>query len=154
MSPVRAGGRAEIGERAPDFSLPTLDGVEARLSDYRGHAVVVTFFASWCYPCEQEVPLLEAASRRAGDALQVLAVSYEDRPADSAAFLEELGVTFPAFVDPDRSVASTYGVRTIPQTFFIDADGVVRDRVFGITTTDALDAPLHALMDRTRRPSR
>jgi peroxiredoxin len=145
-SPVRAAGRAEIGDRAPDFSLPTLEELGERLSDYRGRSVVVTFFASWCHPCEQEMPLLEAASRRAGDALQVLAVSYEDRPEASGAFLEELGVTFPGLVDHDGSVARTYGVRAIPQTFFIDTNGVVRDRLFGITTPDGLRRPLDALL--------
>ncbi len=136
----------DIGDVAPEFTLTTLDGGCFSLGAARGRAVVLTFFASWCHPCEEEMPLLEDASDEYGDDLQVVAVSYEDLRRDSEAFVERLGVTFPAAFDTDGDVAESYGVRGIPQTFFIDADGVVQDRVFGITSKRALDEPLDALL--------
>lgn len=136
---------------APDFSLATLDGAETRLSDYRGRAVIVTFFASWCYPCEEELPLLEEAAREEGDDLQVLAVAYDDRRADAKEFIKRLGVTFPGLIDDDDAVAKAYGVRAIPQTFFIDADGMIQDQLFGVTTSQALDRPLQALLGNSAR---
>lgn len=139
-------GRADVGSDAPDFRLTALDGTQRRLSDYRGRAVVLTFVASWCNPCEKEMPLLEDAATEYGDRLQVLAVSYKDLRMDTEAFVERLGVTYPVFPDGESVVAEAYGVRAIPQTFFIDEAGVVRDRVFGITTKRALDEPLQALL--------
>jgi len=148
MVPAGA-SRAEVGSEAPDFALATLDGECIRLRDERGRAVVLTFFASWCNPCEQEMPLLESAAREYGDALSVLAVSYQEAlRSDAEDFVDRLGVTYPAMFDAEREVADRYGVRAIPQTFFIDAEGIVRDRVFGITTEAALDEPLRALLAR------
>jgi cytochrome c biogenesis protein CcmG/thiol:disulfide interchange protein DsbE len=147
LSPTVA-GRGEVGEPAPDFALAGFDGVVYRLGDQRGRPVVLTFFASWCHDCELEMPLLDAAARAHGDDLSVVAVSYDDLRRDAAAFVERLGVSFPTLFDPDDAVARRFGVRGIPQTFFIDAQGVVRDRVFGITSEDALAGPLEALLAR------
>ncbi|MDZ4828527.1 MAG: TlpA disulfide reductase family protein [Actinomycetota bacterium] len=143
---VEGGDGVDVGEPAPEFTLVTLDGGCFSLGDARGRAVVLTFFASWCHPCEEEMPLLEAASEESPDDLQVVAVSYEDLRRDSESFVERLGVTFPAAFDTDGDVAEAYGVRGIPQTFFIDAEGVVQDRVFGITSKPALDEPLDELL--------
>ena len=139
-------GATRTGDTAPGFTLRALDGTCRRLADYRGRPVVLTFFASWCHPCEQEMPLLEDAAGEHGDDLQVLAVSFRDLRMDSEDFVERLEVTYPAFHDAENAVAEAYGVRAIPQTFFIDEAGVVRDRVFGITSKRALDAPLDALL--------
>lgn len=137
-----------VGEALPDFTLPDLAGNSVRLSDFRGRPVVLTFFASWCHPCEEEMPLLEDAWTEDPDRFGVVAVSYDDLERDSHAFVERLGVTYPALIDVGDQVKDAYGVGAIPQTFFVDADGVLRDRVFGITSRDALDEPLDALLDR------
>jgi cytochrome c biogenesis protein CcmG/thiol:disulfide interchange protein DsbE len=107
---------------------------------------VLTFFASWCHPCEEEMPLLEDAWTDDPDRFGVLAVSYDDLERDSRAFVERLGVTYPAVLDLDDQVKDAYGVGAIPQTFFVDANGVLQDRVFGITSRDALDDPLDQLL--------
>jgi len=138
--------RAGVGEPAPDFSLVTLDRCErVQLSALRGKPVVVTFFASWCHPCEEEMPLLQAA-HEASDAFNVVAVTYDDLRPDSVQFVKRLGVTYPSVFDTGGAVADRYGVHGIPQTWFIDDRGVVRERVFGITTRGALDTPLQKLL--------
>jgi cytochrome c biogenesis protein CcmG, thiol:disulfide interchange protein DsbE len=139
-------GRAELGSVAPDFALESLAGGQVRLSDYRGTPVVVSFIASWCNPCEKELPLLEKTRNADREAFAVLAVTYRDLRGDTEDFVDRLGVTFPALFDGEGDVARAYGVRAIPQTFFIDADGVIRDRVFGIDDQQSLDEPLGGLL--------
>jgi cytochrome c biogenesis protein CcmG/thiol:disulfide interchange protein DsbE len=92
------------------------------------------------------MPLLEAAHADQAGAFDVLAVTYKDFRSDAIRFTNRLGVTYPALFDTDGTVADRYGVSGIPQTWFIDADGVVRDRVFGITSEAALAEPLEALL--------
>ena len=146
-----APARAEVGSRAPDFELLTVDRCTTeRLSAHRGTPVVLTFFASWCHPCEEEMPLLEAAHSDDPNRFDVLAVTFRDLRADAVQFTDRLGVTYPALFDTDGKVGDRYGVSGIPQTWFIDADGVVQDRVFGITSKPALDEPLQALLARSR----
>jgi len=115
--------RAVVGSPAPEIVLPTTDGRTVRLADLRGRPVVLNFFASWCRPCEEEMPALEALARdgRVG----VVGVTYRDSPADARAFVKRLGVTFPTLIDDDTAsaVARAYGVRSPPMTFFIDSRG-------------------------------
>jgi cytochrome c biogenesis protein CcmG/thiol:disulfide interchange protein DsbE len=92
------------------------------------------------------MPLLEAAHAERPDEFDVLAVTYKDFSGDAARFADRLGVTYATAYDGDGEVADDYGVTGIPQTWFIDADGLVRDRVFGITSRAALDEPLNALL--------
>ncbi len=91
--------KAKIGGVAPDFTLPGLDGKPVTLSGLRGKAVVLTFFASWCHPCEQDMPILERAQHDAGDRVAVIGVNYEDFPQDTRDFVRRLGVTFPALIE-------------------------------------------------------
>ena len=137
---------ARVGEEAPAFTLISIDGEEVSLDDYRGTPVLVTFWASWCRPCRQEFPILrDALAERPGE-FEVVGVMYEDLPRDARAFMEETGATWPAVEDPGGKVARAFGVAGIPQTFFIDADGVLRERAFGITSAEALNAPLQRLL--------
>jgi len=140
--------KAKVGSVAPDFTLPGLDGKPLTLSALRGRVVVLTFFASWCHPCEQDMPILEQAQRDNGNRIAVVGVNYQDFPNDSRAFVQRLGVTFPALVEDstDNPVAARYDVHAMPDTVFIDAHGVVRDRIFGQTSTHDLEAALRALL--------
>lgn len=139
-------GVAEVGSPAPSFVLETDDGERHALADSAGTPVVVTFWASWCLPCLDELPLLQRAVDERPGAFRVLAVGFRNLPSDDADWLAEHDITIPSLQDPDFEVARAYGVRAIPQTFFIDGEGVIRDRVFGITTDAALRAPLDALL--------
>ena len=146
--PLVTPAKARIGSVAPDFTLPNLDGKPVSLSSFRGHAVVLTFFASWCAPCEKDMPVLERAAHDDADRLTVLGVNYQDFPDDTRAFVRRLGVTFPTLIEDssDNPVAGHYDVHAMPDTLFIDAHGVVRDRVFGQTDTKDLEAALASVV--------
>lgn len=147
-SQVSVDGVAEVGDRAPDFELPALDGNgTVRLSEFRGRPVILNFWASWCNPCREEFPLLKQALREHADELAVVGVTYKDIPSDSRSFARQMKADWPNGEDERGTVGTKeYGVRALPQTFFIDADGKIVDRVFGITTEAALKAPLDKLL--------
>jgi peroxiredoxin len=147
---VAAAGVAEVGSAAPDFVLPALDGDgEVRLADFRGQPVIVNFWASWCHPCREEFPLLKQALRdHRRERLAVIGVTYQDIAGDSRDFVEQMAATWPQGIDDGGGVAKAFGVRAIPQTFFVRPDGTIAARVFGITSQAALDEPLGKLLAR------
>jgi len=146
--PLVTPGKAKVCSTAPDFTLPDLDGKAVTLSGLRGRVVVLTFFASWCHPCEQDMPILQRAQRDVGDRIAVVGVNYQDFSNDSRDFVRRLGVTFPALIEDstDNPVAARYDVHAMPDTLFIDAKGIVRDRLFGPTSRHDLESALNALL--------
>jgi cytochrome c biogenesis protein CcmG/thiol:disulfide interchange protein DsbE len=139
--------KAKVGTQAPPFTLATTDGRPVSLAGLRGKPVVIAFFASWCQPCQEELPVLEQFARDEGDRMHVVAISFQDLKSDSVDFVHRLGVTFPALLDgPTAPVAERYGVRGIPQTVFVDANGVVRGRVYGVTSHDELAPAIDDLL--------
>jgi cytochrome c biogenesis protein CcmG/thiol:disulfide interchange protein DsbE len=147
---VSVAGVAEVGSPAPDFTLPALAGEGAvRLADFRGRPLIVNFWASWCNPCRDEFPLLKKALRdHRADNLAVIGVTYQDIADDSRDFVERMKATWPQAIDDGGRVADAFGVRAIPQTFFVRPDGTIVSRVFGITTQEKLDDPLGKLLAR------
>ena len=146
-----AGGSSviDVGDAAPDFELPTLDGETVSLAELRGQPVIVNFWASWCNPCREEFPILaETYAEHEADGLEIVGVTFRDIESDSRAFADDFGATWPLAVDDDGTAAQAFGVRAIPVTFFVDAEGVVVARSFGFTSADALDEPLALLLDR------
>jgi DsbE subfamily thiol:disulfide oxidoreductase len=140
-------GIADVGDEAPSFTLPTLKGGALTLSELRGRPVVVNFWASWCHPCREEFPLLaDALAEHKRDDLAVVGVTYQDIESDARRFVEEMDAAWPQAVDDGGSVARSYGVRAIPLTFFVDADGRVADRVIGFSTEEALDRSLATIL--------
>lgn len=114
-------------EAAPDFALQTLDGRTVRLSDYRGQVVLLNTWATWCPPCRDEMPDLEAYYRQhQADDFVVLAVNSQESADTVAAFLEDHDFTFPVLLDPGGMVMRDYEVLGLPTSFFIDREGVVR----------------------------
>lgn len=145
---VASAGVAEVGDDAPDFTLSTLDGGTVTLSELEGRPVVVNFWASWCHPCREEFPLIaDALETYADEGLAVVGVTYRDIESDSRGFVEEMGAIWPQGVDEDNEVARAFGVRAIPQTFFIDRDGTIAARVFGFSSERALEEPLAKIVD-------
>jgi cytochrome c biogenesis protein CcmG/thiol:disulfide interchange protein DsbE len=146
----------EPGTMAPDFALAKLSGDgTVKLSDYRGKPVVVNFWASWCHPCRKEFPLLaDARSKYKDDGLQIIGVSFRDIPADSRTFVKDQQAKWTFARDDRGNLAKDYGVRAVPQTFFIDADGTIRERVFGITSAKDLDQTLKKILPKQARAHR
>lgn len=141
------GRAAELGQPAPDFALlDARDGATVRrLSDYHGKVVVLNWFASWCAPCEREMPDFEQAWRQAPDRFVVLGVNLQEPPERARAMLERLGVTFPAVLDSEGTVAGAYRITGMPTTFFIDESGVIRSAGAGLVTPETLRAELAKL---------
>jgi cytochrome c biogenesis protein CcmG/thiol:disulfide interchange protein DsbE len=139
--------KARIGAHAPDFTLTSTTGLDVTLSALRGHPVVIAFFASWCHPCREELPALQHFARDDATRLRVIGVNYDDLPSDTARFVRQLRVTFPALLeDASGPVADRYGVLGIPQTVFVDAHGIVRGRVYGQTSEQALQPAIDDLL--------
>jgi cytochrome c biogenesis protein CcmG, thiol:disulfide interchange protein DsbE len=127
-----------VGSPVEDFRLEQLDGSTLRLSDLRGKAVLVNFWATWCPPCREEMPLLEQTALGYADRLVVIGIDYgEDRQTVSS-FVQEVGISFPIVLDLDGDVASRYFVRSYPASFFIDADGILRAQHLGALTENLL----------------
>jgi peroxiredoxin len=120
---------------APDFALASLDGkTTIRLSDYRGKAVLLNFWATWCVPCKIEMPwFVELQNEYGAQGLQVVGVAMDDAsPEDIAKFAQNMGVNYPIVVGKE-SVGDAYGgVQFLPATFYIGRDGKVVDKVFGL----------------------
>jgi cytochrome c biogenesis protein CcmG/thiol:disulfide interchange protein DsbE len=125
-----------IGQPMPTFTLTTLDGETVDAADLTGQPVVINFWASWCIPaCVDEHPVLMDAEARYGDEMELVGVLYDDTPAEAIGFLARYGDGGWLQVDdPSGSVALAYGVLGPPETFFVDADGIVRAKHFGPLT--------------------
>lgn len=127
-----------VGSAANDFTLLDLDSNSVRLSDYKGQAVLINFWATWCAPCEEEMPLLEQFSKKYQDRLVVLGVNYLEQEHEVRQFSQKLGVSFPLLLDSSGVVADSYYVHNFPMTFFIDPEGITRAQHMGLLTEDQL----------------
>ncbi len=107
-----------------DFKLPNLAGQIVAVSDFRGKAVLVNFWATWCAPCRDEMPLIQQYADRHSDELVVLAVNVGEDEATVQQFVDEFGLDFEILLDPPTLVANLYRVYAYPTTMFIDRDGV------------------------------
>ena len=121
-----------VGAPAPEIGLPDLAGQQVTLGSLRGQVVLINFWASWCPPCEKEMSDLQTLyQEESGRGLVVLGVNEGEEPGRAAEFLSRKGVTFPTVLDQGMQVTSRYQVFGLPNSFFIDANGIVRARVVG-----------------------
>jgi peroxiredoxin len=123
-----ANAKAEIGEgAAPDFALKSNSGENLRLSEFRGDVVMINFWASWCGPCRQEMPLLdELYNEYKPLGFTILGVNVEEDPTQAKQLLKELPVDFPVLFDNQSQVSKLYDVVAMPSTVLVDRDGNVR----------------------------
>jgi cytochrome c biogenesis protein CcmG/thiol:disulfide interchange protein DsbE len=123
----------DVDTEAPDFTFPLLNGGEASLSDYRGKVVLVNIWATWCNPCREEMPSMQTLYQMMqGRPFEILAVSIDSRGAeDVEPFVKQLGLTFPVLLDQEGDMEGLYQTSGVPESFIIDADGIVRDRIIG-----------------------
>jgi DsbE subfamily thiol:disulfide oxidoreductase len=132
---------AEIGKEAPDFSLTDLTGKTWKLSDLKGKVVFVNFWATWCEPCREEMPSMEALHRSMdGKPFQMLAILSSDSAANAEMMIKITGSTFPIPVDTDGNASSDYGLTGVPETFIIDPQGILREKFLGPRPWDSQGA--------------
>jgi cytochrome c biogenesis protein CcmG, thiol:disulfide interchange protein DsbE len=125
------------GSPAISFELKSLDGKPVGLANFRGKPLVMNFFASWCDPCRDEMPLInELASKAAKDGYNVLGIAVEDGRAAVMEFAKETKLVFPIALDLNSTVKRAYRIFGPPATFFIDSQGIIRDVVLGPITAD------------------
>ena len=140
---------ARVGNPAPDFALPDLDGKPVRLGDLRGQPVVVNFWATWCGPCIEEFPILQRAlARHRADGLVVVGIVVRDNSEAVRAFMTRMGASWSAVMDPGEDVARRFGIYAPPETFFIDPQGVVAGRQIGQLTAADLDRQLALILGK------
>lgn len=121
--------QALADETAPDFTLKSRDGKNIRLSELRGEVVMLNFWASWCGPCRQELPHLDALAKRYGrGGFTLLGVNVDANPEDAEKLLKEIPVSFPVLLDSSSKVSELYQVDAMPTTVIIDRNGKVRHR--------------------------
>lgn len=145
---VSSGG-AKVGQAAPDFALNGLDGKPVKLSDYKGQAVFMNFWATWCIPCRTEMPDIEAVWKAYKDrGVVVLAVNLtnQDTVSDVTQYIKELGLTFPVLLDENGSVASLYRVGPIPSSYFVDRQGVLSAVQVGTMSRSTMNQRLDKML--------
>lgn len=131
-----------VGKPAPDFTLVDIHGETVRLSSLHGKPVLVNFWATWCIPCEQEMPMIESAYQKEGAQFEVLAVNADEPDAKVRDYVNKMGLTFTILLDPGGTVQSQYRLNGYPSSFFIDRDGVIRDEHIGIMDSTQLTKSL------------
>jgi peroxiredoxin len=129
---LRSPRPVDIGERAPDFTLPALTQGSLSLHDFGRQVVVLNFWATWCPPCVEETPSLEKfAEQMRLQGVAVMGVSVDQDVAALQAFAAEQHLSFPIVRDPSRSVANRYGTFQFPETYIIDQEGRVAEKLIG-----------------------
>ncbi len=117
----------KLSEAAPDFTLKSLQGSNLRLEEYRGQVVLINFWASWCGPCRQEMPILDRLHQRYEDTgFAVLGVNVEGEVKPAKEIVDKTNVTFPVLIDEGQAVSELYDLEAMPSTVVVDRDGVVR----------------------------
>ena len=115
------------GQPAPDFALKSATGENLRLSEYRGDIVMINFWATWCGPCRQEMPLLdELYGRYQRVGFRLLGVNIDDDAGRAMQMVDELGVGFPVLFDSRKEVSKLYDVEAMPVTLLLDREGTIR----------------------------
>lgn len=142
-------GAKEVSGPAPDFTLASGSGKNIKLSELRGEVVMVNFWASWCGPCREELPLLDALYRQYRDyGFTLLGVNVDENRAAADKLLEQIPVSFPVLYDPTSAVSELYQVDAMPSTILIDRDGNLRylHRGYKPGYEDQYDAEVKALV--------
>ena len=139
-----------LGKPAPDFTLALLGkqaGPALHLADLKGKLVVINFWASWCDPCKQEAPLLQAQWQRAkAQGVVFIGIDFQDGQSAALSFVQQNDLTYTNVVDPNGSTGINYGVTGVPETFFIDRHGVIVNTVRKELTAQVLQSGVAALL--------
>lgn len=138
-----------VGEPAPPLEGPELDGGDVALADFRGSVVMINVWASWCHPCRAEYPVLKKAATALGPrGLTVLGINTQDEIDNARDFLKELGgKAYPSIRDPNGHIAVAWGTSGVPETFLVDPEGRVRERLVGEVTAQWVSDNVVPMLD-------
>ena len=139
---------ARVGEPAPDFRLENLDGQSISLSDFRGKPILLNFWATWCPPCVSEMPYIQQVYEEwSGKGLVVLAVNIGESSPKVKGFLQAHDLSLPVLLDTKENTAEKYNITGIPASFFIDSDGIIREKIIGaFPNKGAIETHLNKIM--------
>jgi len=122
----------QVGNLAPDFQLQSLDGQTVSLGNLLGKPVLINFWATWCPPCRSEMPYIQKIYEEWSDqGLEVLAINIGESSSKAEEFMQSYNLSFTVLLDTKQDVAQKYNITGIPTTFFIDKDGIIKDKVIG-----------------------
>jgi peroxiredoxin len=125
------------GEKAPDFTGKTLSGKNVKLSELRGRTVLINFWGTWCAPCKEELPYFNRLyGKYRGIGLEILAVNIDKVVSQAARMSGNLGLTFPVVLDPAGDLSDLYRIRSMPTTFVVGKDGMIRYVHWGFGPND------------------
>ena len=149
----RPGGRASVrltqSTVAPDFTLQSLDGKNVSLSDLRGKAVLLNFWATWCTPCKIEMPwFVELQKQYGAEGLQIVGVAMDDASKeDIAKFAKDMGVNYPILIGKEAVGDDYGGVPALPETFFIGRNGKIVDKIMGLKGKGEIEEDIRKALD-------
>ena len=122
----------EVGNQAPDFTLKNIYGEKVNLKELQGKKVFLNFWASWCKPCEKEMPDIQKLYKNYGDKIEIIAVNMGEKKKTVMNFLEMRGYNFPILLDSNRELSSKYLVRAVPTSYFLDSEGIIMNKHIGL----------------------
>ncbi|SRR6266567_3119470 len=153
QSQTNSGGSPLLGHPAPDFTLAALSSRPApaiHLASLKGKPVMLNFWASWCVPCQHEAPLLQATWQHVqSQGVVFLGIDFQDDHTQGLNFLHTYGITYPSVVDDTGSTAINYGLTGVPETFFLNRQGVIVSKVTGELTQHTLQSNLQGILRST-----
>jgi peroxiredoxin len=132
----------DVGQAVGELSLPGLEQRQMTLSQFRGKVVVLNFWATWCVPCKDEMPLLQNHFVSLGDDIVVIGVNSQESVADVKKYVQANQITFPIVLDASGELARRFAIQGYPTTYFIDANGVIRAEHIGALNETLLSAYL------------
>ena len=149
LVPAAPPSQSLLDHPAPAFTVTDFEGHRVRLTDYRGKVVLLNFWATWCAPCQIEMPVFAHWQKDLGPAgLQIIGVSMDDNSSDARHLAMKLGLNYPLAMGNERLGMRYGGVLGLPLTFLIDRQGIVRARIDGETNLNALKHQTEALLGR------